>query len=149
MKNLLITFLFVFATVHVFAQEADRITGIWWNEEKTSKIEVKREVNGSYSATIVYLVPEKYKNGAPPKDDKNLNPYLRDRSILGLLFLTGLRYDAGEDEWVGGHNYDPESGKTYDCYVWMEDCNDILFIKNYVAGIRWLGRSTEWTRTTL
>ena len=63
--------------------------------------------------------------------------------------MTGLRYDTSANEWNGGRIYDPQSGKTYDCYVWMEDRNDMLFMKGYVVGIRWLGKSTEWTRTTL
>ena len=149
MKNLIVIFLFVFTAVQVFAQKPERITGIWWNDEKTSKIEVKKEANGSYSATIVFIIPEKYENGQPPKDIENPDPELRDRSRLGLTIMTGLRYDAGENEWNGGRIYDPNSGKTYDCYVWMEDRDDMLFMKGYVVGIRWLGKSTEWTRTAL
>lgn len=95
------------------------------------------------------MIPEKYENGAPPKDDENPDPALRERSILGLTIMSGLRYDAGENEWNGGRIYDPKSGKTYDCYVWMEDREDMLFMKGYVVGIRWLGKSTEWTRTSL
>ena len=52
------------------AQNADKISGIWWNEEKTTKIEVTL-VDGKYNGTIIYMIPEKYENGQPPKDDKN------------------------------------------------------------------------------
>ncbi|HBL74425.1 MAG: hypothetical protein A2W90_20090 [Bacteroidetes bacterium GWF2_42_66] len=149
MKNLIVIFLFVFTAMQLFAQKSERITGIWWNDEKTSKLEVKKEANGSYSATIVYIIPEKYENGMPQKDTENPDPKLRDRSRLGLTIMTGLRYDTSANEWNGGRIYDPQSGKTYDCYVWMEDRNDMLFMKGYVVGIRWLGKSTEWTRTTL
>jgi uncharacterized protein (DUF2147 family) len=37
-------------------------------------------------------------------------------------------------------------GKTYDCYMWFEDDPDILFIKGYVLGMKFLGRQTIWTR---
>ncbi len=149
MKNLIVIFLFIFTAMQLFAQKSERITGIWWNDEKTSKLEVKKEANGTYSATIVYIIPEKYENGQPQKDTENPDPKLRDRSRLGLIIMSGLRYDAKSNEWNGGRIYDPQSGKTYDCYIWMEDRNDMLFMKGYVVGIRWLGKSTEWTRTTL
>ncbi len=148
MKHLLAFFVLIFAGLQVLAQ-SDRITGIWWNDEKTSKIEVKKDDKGVYSATIVYMIPEKYKNGQPPKDNENPDTSLRNRSILGLQIMTGLRYDSKEKEWTGGKIYDPKSGKTYDCYVWMETSNDELHMKGYVVGIRWLGRSTVWTRTSL
>lgn len=146
MKNFLILFLFVFIATQVSAQK-DRVIGIWWNDEKTSKLEVKEE-NGVFSATIVYMIPEKYENGEEPKDDENPDPKLRDRSLIGLKLMDGLKYNADKNEWAGGTIYDPKSGKTYDCYVWMES-DDLLKMKGYVVGIRWLGKSTEWTRTTL
>lgn len=149
MKNLFVVFVFVFTGIQLFAQKQDRITGTWWNDEKTSKIEVKKEADGTYSGTIRYLIPERYENGQPPKDEKNPDPALHSRSMLGLTILTGLQYDPKSDEWAKGRIYDPKSGKTYDCYVWMKDSSDVLFMKGYVVGIRWLGRSTEWTRTTL
>lgn len=149
MKKFVIILMFVFIGTQLFAQKSERITGVWWNDEKTSKLEVKKDANGLYTATIVYIIPEKYENGEPPKDDENPDPKLRDRSELGLTIMTGLKYDAGENEWSGGRIYDPKSGKTYDCYVWMEESNDVLNMKGYVVGIRWLGRSTVWTRTTM
>ena len=149
MKNLFIIFLIVFTGMQLSAQKPDRITGIWWTDEKTSKIEIKKEANGSYSGTILYLIPERYENGQPPKDKKNPDPALSERTMLGLTILTELQYDRKSNEWTKGRIYDPKSGKTYDCFVWMKDNNDVLFMKGYVVGIRWLGRSTEWTRTTL
>lgn len=148
MKHLFIV-IFVFTGIQLFAQKPERITGLWWNDEKTSKIEVKKSNDGSYSGTIIYMIPEKYENGQPPKDDENPDPALRERSVLGLTILTGLRYNKEKNEWSGGRIYDPKSGKTYDCYVWMKDSDDLLYMKGYVVGIRWLGRSTEWTRATL
>ena len=38
------------------AQNADKISGIWWNEEKTTKIEVTL-VDGKYNGTIIYMIP--------------------------------------------------------------------------------------------
>ena len=148
MKKILILFALSLWLEASFAQNAQSITGVWWNDEKTSKIEVVEE-NGVFSGTIVYMIPEKYENGLPPLDDENPDPALRTRPVVGLKILSGLKYNAKDKEWEKGRIYDPKSGKTYDCYGWFEDDTDKLFLKGYVVGIKWLGRSTEWTRTSL
>ncbi len=148
MKKILILFLLGLWLNTVSAQSASDITGIWWNDEKTSKIEVVEE-NGQFTGTVVYVTPEKYENGQPPKDEENPDPALRDRSVVGLQILSSLKYDSGEQEWQGGRIYDPKSGKSYDCYGWFEDDPNKLYLKGYVVGIKWLGKSTEWTRTSL
>jgi uncharacterized protein (DUF2147 family) len=129
----------------VFAQESQKIAGIWWNAEKTSKIEVKEE-NGKFTGTVIFIVPEKYVNGQPPKDDKNPDAKLQLRSRLGLKILSGLKYNSGDEEWQDGRIYDPTSGKTYDCYAWFDDNANVLNMKGYVVGIKWLGKTTAWTR---
>jgi uncharacterized protein (DUF2147 family) len=130
-----------------FAQDAQKIAGIWWNDEKTSKIEVKEE-NGKFIGTVIYINPEKYVNGEPEKDNMNPDVKLRSRSRLGLQILSGLKFDASDKEWQGGRIYDPKNGKTYDCFAWFEKDANTLNIKGYIAGMKWLGRATTWTRTT-
>jgi len=147
MKRLIILFLLGIYALAGFAQEADKILGVWWNEEKTTKIEVTQK-DGKYVGTIVYMIPEKYENGQPPKDDKNPDPKLQERSVVGLQILEGFVFDAKKKEWKEGTIYDPKSGNTYDCYGWLES-NKLLKLKGFVGGIRWLGRSSEWHRTTL
>ncbi len=147
MKKLIILLFLAIYAVTVIAQEADKITGIWWNEEKTTKIEVKK-VDGKYIGTIVFMIPEKYENGQPPKDDNNPDPKLQTRSLIGLQILDGFVYDSKKKEWKDGTIYDPKSGNTYDCYGWFEN-DELLKLKGFVAGIRLLGRSSEWYRTTM
>lgn len=147
MKKLFILFALSAYFLSAAAQEANKIEGIWWNDEKTTRIEVK-QTDGKYTGTIVYLVPEKYENGKALVDKENPDEKLRNRSLIGLQILKGLEYDAKAKEWKGGSIYDPQSGKTYDCYVWLEN-NDLLKLKGFVAGIRWMGRSSEWYRASL
>lgn len=147
MKKIIILFFLAVYALAGFAQDADKIVGVWWNEEKTTKIEVEKK-DGKYIGTIIYIIPEKYENGAPPLDDENPDPALRDRSIVGLQILSGFEYNAKKKEWKEGSIYDPKSGKTYDCYGWLEN-DDLLKLKGFVAGIRWMGKSSEWYRTSL
>jgi len=149
MKKLFVVLFLFICTSAVFAQtqSSEDITGIWWNDIKTSKIKVEKK-DGKYIGTIVYIIPEKYVNGEPEKDTQNPDVKLKSRSRLNLQILSDLVYNAGDKEWTGGKIYDPKSGKTYDCYAWLEG-KETLQLKGFVAGIRMLGRKSTWTRTTL
>ncbi len=147
MKHLTLLFILSIFSFAVIAQEAEKITGIWWNDEKTTKIKVEKK-DGKFIGTIVYIIPEKYENGQPPKDEKNPEERLRNRSLIGLQILSNFEYDSKKNEWNNGKIYDPKSGNTYDCYAWLEN-NNLLKLKGFVAGIRFLGRSSEWYRTKL
>jgi len=147
MKKLVVLFFLGIYSLAGFAQDEDKILGIWWNEEKTTKIEVSKK-DGKYIGTIVFMIPEKYENGQPPKDDNNPDEKLQSRSLIGLQILEGFVFDAKKKEWKEGTIYDPKSGNTYDCYGWLES-DELLKLKGFIGGIRWLGRSSEWYRTTL
>ncbi|WP_163710879.1 DUF2147 domain-containing protein [Mangrovibacterium lignilyticum] len=148
MKKLVVLLVFGLYLNIASAQTRGSITGVWWNEEKTSKIEVV-EQDGKYMGKIVYFIPEKFENGEAPKDTKNPDESLRGRSLLGVQILHGLSFDADDRQWQDGQIYDPKSGKSYDCYAWFDGSTDKLYLKGYVVGIKWLGKSTEWTRTSL
>ncbi len=148
MKQIIILSLLIAFAGKGMAQNTQSIAGIWWNDKKTSKIEINEE-NGKFSGTIVYIIPERYVNGEPDKDHKNPDPKLRTRSRLGLQLLSGLKFNASDKKWTDGRIYDPENGKTYDCYAWFENDPNSLYIRGYVVGIKLLGRSTVWIRTTL
>lgn len=147
MKKLMILIALIGCIIDGYAQLADDITGVWWNEAKTSKIKVENK-DGKYIGTVIHVIPEKYVNGAPAKDDKNPDLLLRSRSILNLRILEGLVFNSTDKEWVNGTIYDPNSGKTYECFAWL-DGKDKLQLKGFIAGIRMLGRKSAWTRTTL
>jgi len=85
-------------------------------------------------------------NGEPEKDNNNPDPNLRSRSRLGLQILNGLRYIAKDKQWQNGRIYDPDNGKTYDCYAWFDKDPDTLYLKGYLLGMKFIGRSTIWTR---
>jgi uncharacterized protein (DUF2147 family) len=97
---------------------------------------------------VISIIPEKWVNGEPEKDTENPDVKLRSRSRVGIQILSGLKYFADDKEWQGGTIYDPDNGKTYDCFAWFENDTNTLKIKGYVAGIKWIGRSTVWTRTS-
>jgi uncharacterized protein (DUF2147 family) len=147
MKPILIVSLVILFALKGAAQKAESIVGTWWNDKKTSKIEIKQE-NGTFTGTVVYITPEKYVNGEPEKDFNNPDPKLKSRSRLGMQILSGLKFKAADNNWQNGRIYDPDNGKTYDCYSWFDKDPNTLYLKGYVVGIKILGRSTTWTRVT-
>lgn len=110
MKRILIFSLLVFFTVKGMAQNSQAIVGTWWNDKKTSKIEIK-EVDGKFIGTVIYINPDKYVNGEPEKDFNNPDAKLRSQSRLGLQILKELKYVAKENNWQNGRIYDPDNGK--------------------------------------
>ena len=144
-KYLFTAFTLLFVPLFLFAQ-ADKIEGTWYNDDKTSTIEIKKGSNGTYAGKITWL-DEPNENGKPKVDDDNPDPKLQNRPIMGLTIVKNFKYDSKKKRWNEGSIYDPKNGKTYDCFAWFEDGKyNKLYLKGYVAGIKALGRKTIWTR---
>jgi uncharacterized protein (DUF2147 family) len=144
-KTLFASIAILFVPLFLHAQ-ASSIEGNWYNDKKSSIITVAKDANGRYTGTITWLETPN-ENGKPKVDDENPDPKLQNRPIMGLVILKNFQYDSRKKQWIDGRIYDPDNGKTYDCFAWFENGNrDVLYLKGYVAGIRALGRKTEWTR---
>ncbi|MFH0757177.1 MAG: DUF2147 domain-containing protein [Bacteroidota bacterium] len=146
MKKLLFTSIAVLFVPLFLYSQANKIEGTWYNDEKTSTIEITKGSDGRYLGKINWLETPN-ENGKPKIDDENPDPKLATRPIMGLQIVKNFKYDTEKKQWQEGRIYDPDNGKTYDCYAWFEggDFNS-LYIKGYVAGIKALGRKTIWTR---
>jgi uncharacterized protein (DUF2147 family) len=133
--------------VKVNAQnKPDDILGIWFNEEKTSKVEIFK-TGKLYFAKIVWLKePNDKVTGKPRVDNLNPDVKLQKTPLLGLVIMKNFVFD-GKDEWEDGTIYDPKKGKTYSCYMSFEGPGK-LKIHGYI-GISLLGRTSYWTKTVL
>ncbi|NVK03979.1 MAG: DUF2147 domain-containing protein [Flavobacteriia bacterium] len=139
--------LFSFTSIGAFAQNPDDILGIWLNEREDAKIEIYKQ-NGKYYGKIVWLLNDREDDGSTPnRDDKNPNAGLRNRRVIGINIMTALEWDADDEEYTDGEIYDPRSGNTYSLYGYIQD-DGKLFMKGYM-GFSLIGRSTEWTRSSL
>ena len=97
----------------------DACLGTWEIEQKTARVQVYKQA-GKYFGKIVWLKRPNDPNTSKAKLDRhNSDPALRTRPILGLIMLKNMTYDATEKEWGNGTVYDPNSGLTYDCTMWM------------------------------
>lgn len=140
--GLLVVFLF---SAVAYAQNPDRILGIWLNEKGDAKIEIYKQ-NGRYFGKIIWLKNDVEDDGTRPnRDDKNENPRLRSRPVIGINILQDLVWDEDEGEYNDGEIYDPRSGNSYSLYGYIQD-DGTLFMKGYI-GFSLIGRSTIWTRS--
>lgn len=147
MKKVLFTIsaLLLFS-LSVMAQ-ADKFTGVWITASDSSSVEVYKHTNGKYIGVINWLMEPNEDDGTPKLDKENPDPAKAKMPIMGLKLVKGFSYNAKKDRWDGGTIYDPDNGKTYDCYGWFEDGNyDVLYLKGYVLGMKFLGRETIWKR---
>lgn len=138
------SFILLFAFLVTFGLKAqeESVKGLYYNTEKTSKIKIFKATNGKYYGKIEWMKnPEK-------KDVNNPDAARKDDLVLGMLIVKDFTYDPAKKQWTGGSIYDPDNGKTYDCYMWFEEGNTkILHVKGYVMGMKFVGRQVEWERT--
>jgi uncharacterized protein (DUF2147 family) len=115
MKHIFLIFSTFGFLINLQAQELeDKIVGVWFNEDKTSKIEIYK-AGETYSGKIVWLAEMEKNPGQKPKDKNNPNPKMRDREILGLNMLSNLKYSGGT--WNNGLIYSPKRGIYANCKV--------------------------------
>lgn len=123
-------------------QKPDAILGVWETPgDDNGRVEIFKTGN-AYHGKIIWL-QKPIENGKPRTDENNPDANLKNQPIIGLHFLKDFVFD-GEDEWNSGTVYDPDNGKTYKCYLQLEN-PDKLKVRGYV-GISLLGRTEYWTR---
>jgi uncharacterized protein (DUF2147 family) len=138
-QTLLLSFFSLCFSASSMAQ--DRIEGIWFNQEKSAKIEVYKAKDGKYYGKIIWL-KEPLRDGKPKLDQENPDAKKRSQPIIGLLILRGFTKEE-DDEYEGGTIYDPKNGKTYSCKIKQK--GNRLDVRGYV-GISLIGRTTTWTK---
>ncbi len=132
--------------VTCFAQvKADDIIGVWLTRGKEpAKIQIYKS-GEKYYGKIIWL-QNPMDNGRSKLDKNNPDKSKQNQAIVGLGILKGFRFD-GDDEWEDGDIYDPESGKTYSCFLTLKD-KTTLKVRGYI-GISLFGRTEVWTKTNL
>ena len=131
----------------------DHIVGLWEAVDAPHRIviEVVRDTNG-YTGRIVYMEEAYHPEGAADglagqlkTDRHNPDSALRERPVVGLTIMSGLRYDDGK--WKNGRIYSPDNGKSYRAWARME--GDQLRVKGYIKiGFIKVGRSVRFRRLT-
>lgn len=145
MKHFVMAFfaLFVLAFTSHLATAQTTIDGVWFNAEKTGKIQIYKATDGKYYGKIVWLSEPNDNSGKPRKDMNNPNKTLKTKPLVGLVNLKGFD-KISETKFENGTIYDPKNGKTYSCIMTLKD-SKTLDVRGYI-GIAALGRTTTFTR---
>ncbi len=85
------------------------IAGKWYTDAKDSIMEIGP--CGTKMCGKVVRIIKGRPDGKPAIDDRNPDPALRGRKILGATLFNG--FSDGGTEWTGGTLYDPRAAKAY------------------------------------
>lgn len=143
MKTIFTVLIFVsLYCTQVFADDDD-IVGIWLTEGGKGRIKIYK-CGDNYCGRTTWINKSEYPNPNAQKDVKNPNPLKRNRKLIGLTIMWGLKY-KGDNKWQGGTIYDPQYGKTFKCKTTLIDDGDTLKFRGYV-GFALLGITAKWKR---
>jgi uncharacterized protein (DUF2147 family) len=105
----------LFAAPAAFAQAGREPTGVWLTQAGDAKVRVSK-CGGGLCGVIVWLKdPIDQNTGKPAVDNKNPNPALANRPMIGLPLFTSM-HPAGPGKW-SGHIYNADDGSTYESSV--------------------------------
>jgi uncharacterized protein (DUF2147 family) len=86
-------------------------SGVWLTQAGDAKVAVSRCGAGICGRIIWLRDPIDRATGKPQVDDKNPNPSLAKRRIIGLQILIGMK-PQNDNSW-SGRIYNADDGKTY------------------------------------
>jgi len=130
----------VLAAPAALAQSAGSPTGTWLTQAGDAKVRVSN-CGGAICGTVIWLRdPIDPATGKPQIDDKNANPKLAKRSIIGLRIFGDMK-PAGPNKW-SGHIYNADDGNTYTSNISVAGPST-LKVEGCVAA---LCGSENWTR---
>jgi uncharacterized protein (DUF2147 family) len=138
MKVVILNILLLLFNSKVNAQ--NQVVGKWLSEDKEGITEIYAQ-NGKYFGKISWLKKPNDAQGIPFTDTENPNSTLNKQPLLNLLILKDFYFQQGK--WKGGTIYDPQSGKTYSCTIWLTD-NNTLKVRGYWTIFY---QTQTWSRT--
>jgi uncharacterized protein (DUF2147 family) len=140
--SLALTVALLFAGAIGAARAEGDPAGIWLTQAGDAKVQVSR-CGGTLCGKVVWLrTPIDSATGRPQADDKNQNPALRTRPIIGIQLFIDMRPSAS-NAW-SGRIYNADDGKSYSSTVTQIDAGR-LEVRGCVGA---LCGSETWTRTT-
>ena len=133
---------FLNVTSSAGASGADDPSGIWLTQAGDAKVAVSR-CGAALCGRVVWLKsPIDSATGKPQVDDKNTNPRLAKRPIIGLQLFSGMR-SQGPRKW-SGRIYNADDGKSYTSNVTLVDSTKL----NVQGCVGALCGSETWSRSS-
>ena len=103
------------------AQAGGDVAGIWLTQAGDARVHVSK-CGGGICGVIVWLrEPIDSATGKPAVDNKNPNPSLATRPMIGLPLFTGMQ-PSGPNRW-SGQIYNADDGSFYASTISLPDAN--------------------------
>jgi uncharacterized protein (DUF2147 family) len=131
-----------------FAKDKYDVLGVWLIESKDAKVELYKTTNGQLEGKLVWLKDTHDDHGNPRTDIHNKNKELRTRPILGMTLAFGFEWNADKQQWDNGSVYVPGNGSTYCGAIKLKE-DGTLYLRGYICGLRFLGKTSYCTRSTI
>jgi uncharacterized protein (DUF2147 family) len=96
---------------HTKALADGDVNGIWLTQAGDAKVRVSKCGRGICGVVVWLKDPINRATGKPEIDDKNPDPSLAKRPMIGLPLFAGMRV-AGSNKW-SGTIYNADDGKSY------------------------------------
>jgi uncharacterized protein (DUF2147 family) len=122
------------------AQGAGEPGGIWLTQAGDARVRVSKCGGGICGVIVGLKQPIDPNTGKPQVDDKNPNPALAKRPIIGLPLFSGM-HASGPGKW-SGRIYNADDGSTYASNVTVTGA-DTLRVEGCMGAL--CGGET-WTR---
>jgi uncharacterized protein (DUF2147 family) len=122
------------------AQGAAEPTGVWLTQAGDARVKVSKCGGGICGVIVGLKDPIDPATGKPQLDDKNPNPALRKRPMIGLPLFRGMQ-PAAAGKW-SGQIYNADDGSSYASSVSVTGANT-LRVEGCVGAL--CGGET-WTR---
>jgi uncharacterized protein (DUF2147 family) len=97
------------------AQGAGEPGGIWLTQAGDARVRVSKCGGGICGVIVGLKQPIDPATGKPQVDDKNPNPALAKRPMIGLPLFSGMQ-PSGPGKW-SGRIYNADDGSTYASHV--------------------------------
>ena len=133
----------VFSVFAAAQNSPDDLLGEWFSPLKDGKILFFRS-GGSYFGCVHWMKNPYDENGKPKVDKNNPDPSKKTIPIQNLVVFKDFSWNEEKKQWCNGRVYDPETGNTWACKLWMPD-HKVLAVHGYL-GISVLGRTEYLTR---
>ena len=122
------------------AQGTGEPVGVWLTQAGDARVKISKCGGGICGVIVGLKEPIDPATGRPQVDDKNPNPALAKRPIIGLPLFSGM-HAAGPGKW-SGQIYNADDGGTYASSVSVMG-TDTLKVEGCVGAL--CGGET-WTR---
>ena len=115
--------------------------GVWLTQAGDARVRVSKCGSGICGVIVWLREPIEPATGRPAVDNKNPNPSLATRPMIGLPLFSGMR-PSGPNKW-SGQIYNADDGKSYDVNAKLVSSKKMA-LEGCVLGV--FCKSQTWTR---